>query len=809
MIRIPLKVPWKRRLETIVVMVHSTSLVLFTFLFFFLWCFPVLWPFMTIYTIFFFLLDRTPANGNSPRRYSTWVRNLGIYQYLSSYFPITLHKTVDLKPTFVTKSREVQVYNTVLRYILPDFVLSVLFRLYLIGKTTKSIPVRVRNGPRYVFGYHPHGVIAMGITGGFTMEGANFSNLFPGIRCFVTTLVNQFTLPFYRDYLMSLGVTSVTKKNLKSILRQDNSIVIVVGGATESLYSRPGLNTLVLRKRKGFIKLALEMCGVSDSDKFTSADDDIALVPVYGFGENNIYDVYYTNDSSNSSDGYIRRVLRYWQLWLKRKSGFTLPIVVSRGIFNYDFGVLPFRRPIDVVFGEPIAVKRMYGNKPGDAVTDEELAYYHGLYVEQLVRMFERNRGKYLTKWDKGLEIVDYTRRLQTLAVFTHASSIIVLPWLFFYLWTIPLFWPFLLYYTIFRYWCDKSLSNGANIRRKSSFVRNLPIYRYFCDYFPIRLHKTVDLIPTFTTTTVQRQRYSWLVTWFVPTFLRPLLFRLGLISKHREPVSKEVRTGPRYMFCYHPHGVIAFGITGAFVGEGLQISQFFPGIHCFLLTLINQFMLPFYRDYIMALGVGLVTRKGIAALLSRDQSVAIVIGGASESLLAKPGRNSIVLNRRKGFIKMALRMTGISKTSTIKDDEDDLCIVPVYGFGENDIYDVFYTGLDDPHHRNENERAWKRVLGLIQAWLKRKLGFTLPVIMSRGILNYDCGLLPYRRPVNVVFGRPIPIKRLYGNKPGDPVTTEEVQYYHGVYVKALKTLFADNKAAFLPEWDEDLKIIE
>lgn len=408
MVRVPIKVPWKRRLETLVVMVHSTSLILFTFLYFFLWCFPILWPVMIIYTVFFYLFDRTPVNGRSPSRYSSFVRNLGIYRYLSSYFPITLHKTVELKPTFSNKSVEKYVYDTSLRYILPEMLLSVLLRLHIIQKEPKMIQERVRTGPKYIFGYHPHGIIAMGVTGGFTMEGVGISNFLPGIRCFVSTLINQFRLPFYRDYLMSLGVTSVTKQNLKAILKQDYSVLIVVGGAEESLYSRPGLNSIVLNRRKGFIKLALEMCGSSDHPITESADEDISLVPVYGFGENNIYDVYYTNgEPTNENDGYLRRFLKFLQLWLKRRSGFTLPVVISRGLFNYDFGFLPFRRPINVVFGRPIPVKRLFGRKPGDAVTDKEVLYYHKLYVQNLIALFEENKEKYLEKWDKGLNIVE------------------------------------------------------------------------------------------------------------------------------------------------------------------------------------------------------------------------------------------------------------------------------------------------------------------------------------------------------------------------------------------------------------------
>lgn len=53
-------------------------------------------------------------------------------------------------------------------------------------------------------------------------------------------------------------------------------MVLVVGGAQEALYARPGNYRLVLNKRKGFIKIAIQ----------TGA----ALVPVFTFGEIDILD---------------------------------------------------------------------------------------------------------------------------------------------------------------------------------------------------------------------------------------------------------------------------------------------------------------------------------------------------------------------------------------------------------------------------------------------------------------------------------------------------------------------------------------
>lgn len=64
----------------------------------------------------------------------------------------------------------------------------------------------------------------------------------------------------YRDILLLLGVCSVSKRSCSTILRRGKAgtaIVIVIGGATESLRAHPGTNDLTLKRRMGFVKIAL------------------------------------------------------------------------------------------------------------------------------------------------------------------------------------------------------------------------------------------------------------------------------------------------------------------------------------------------------------------------------------------------------------------------------------------------------------------------------------------------------------------------------------------------------------------------
>lgn len=249
---------------------------------------------------------------------------------------------------------------------LKDFFFWVLSLLPIPTPGTKADHYE-RTGKQYIFGYHPHGIIGMGAMGAIATEGASWSKMFPGIRVSLLTLINQFQVPLYREYLLSLGLASVSRRSCIALLNKGQSICIVLGGAQESLGARPGTMDLILEKRKGFVKLAMTVGNTS-------------LVPVLGFGENDLYDQVQNDPSST---------LFRLQTFLKNKIGFTLPLMHARGIFNYDFGIIPYRRPINIVVGHPIEVPKI--EKP----TEAQVLHYHGLYVEALFALFDAHKEKF------------------------------------------------------------------------------------------------------------------------------------------------------------------------------------------------------------------------------------------------------------------------------------------------------------------------------------------------------------------------------------------------------------------------------
>ncbi|KAH6636633.1 diacylglycerol acyltransferase-domain-containing protein [Chaetomium tenue] len=322
---------------------------------------------------------------------------------------------------------------------------------------------------------------------------------------------------------------------------------------------------------------------------------------------------------------------------------------------------------------------------------------------------------------------IPYRRRLQTMAVLAHCLSIAMTVSFFFFLCAIPLTWPILIPYLLHML-LSKSATDGR-LRARSERFRRLPIWKFFADYFPATLHKTHDLPPT-----------------------------------------------RKYIFGYHPHGIISHGAFAAFGTEALGFADQFPGITNSLLTLDSNFRIPLYRDYILALGLQSVSKESITSILTtggRDgdgmgRAVTIVVGGARESLEAQPGTMRLVLAQRKGFVKMAMR-TGAD-------------LVPVLAFGENDLYDQLSAQQHPLLHR-------------VQMWVLRTLKFTLPFLHGRGIFNYDVGLMPYRRPLNIVVGRPIPVRKV---ALGEKMDGREVERLHREYVGELEGMWERYRGVFV-----------
>ncbi|KAG0285106.1 diacylglycerol O-acyltransferase 1 [Linnemannia gamsii] len=327
----PLRMPFKRRLQTLAVLTWISAIAVSLSLFFFLCTYKYLWPLVIAYLTWVLMFDKAPEKGG---RRVQWLRNRRLWRHFAEYYPMTLIKEGDLDPS-----------------------------------------------KNYIFGYHPHGIISMGAFCTFGTEGLNFSKRFPGIKPRLMTLQTNFNIPFYRDYILAHGCASVSRQSCEYNLRSGpgNSIVIVVGGAQESLASKPGTLDLTLKKRLGFIKLALVTGG--------------SLVPTLAFGENDLYEIFSTNRTS--------KTYRFQQL-VKKIFGFTLPMFNGRGIFQYDYGLLPRRKPVFIVIGKPIHVEKVEANP-----TSEQLHELQKQYIDAVLAIWERHKDKYAAGRTQELRIIE------------------------------------------------------------------------------------------------------------------------------------------------------------------------------------------------------------------------------------------------------------------------------------------------------------------------------------------------------------------------------------------------------------------
>lgn len=68
--------------------------------------------------------------------------------------------------------------------------------------------------------------------------------------------------------------------------------------------------------------------------------------------------------------------------------------------------------------------------------------------------------------------------------------------------------------------------------------------------------------------------------------------------------------------------------------------------------------------------------------------------------------------------------------------------LVPVFSFGENDLY-------------NQAENPEGSMLRKMQEKVKSIFGISPPMFYGRGVLNYNFGLIPHRIPINTVGKMP------------------------------------------------------
>lgn len=221
---------------------------------------------------------------------------------------------------------------------------------------TRGLKPDALGGERCIFACFPHGVVSFH-HGVLMTDTAGFMTKFPTFVTERRDLVASITLavPGYRELLMWLGCVDAGKRTAKKCLKANKHLYVLPGGEAEQMLTRRGEHRVFLKKRKGFVKLAIE--------------HGSALVPVYAFGET---DMYHTTDFLMRPRKALMKHLRiaiplFWGAW-------GSPV--------------PKPGTLAVVVGTPMRIKKV---EP-EAITRQLVDKTHAAFVDALRALFDKHK---------------------------------------------------------------------------------------------------------------------------------------------------------------------------------------------------------------------------------------------------------------------------------------------------------------------------------------------------------------------------------------------------------------------------------
>mmetsp|Transcript_1954 Transcript_1954/g.2415 ORF Transcript_1954/g.2415 Transcript_1954/m.2415 type:complete len:375 (+) Transcript_1954:122-1246(+) len=234
---------------------------------------------------------------------------------------------------------------------------------YFPMKLTVDKETKLDKNQQYLFAVHPHGIHCVPLDM-VMFPNSPFDQKFQIVReGKITGLVASimFRIPVVRELFLNMGYVDASRKVAHKVLSNGRNITVCTGGEEESMRTVVGKDCVVLKKRKGFVRLAIS--------------HGAALVPVFGIGNNDLFQTY--------------SFLIDFRMWLQKKTGIALPI------FHGRFGTpLPYRREINVVIGDPIHIDPKHiPDQKGDKPSDDIVNLYHAKYIEAL-KTLHKKHGK-------------------------------------------------------------------------------------------------------------------------------------------------------------------------------------------------------------------------------------------------------------------------------------------------------------------------------------------------------------------------------------------------------------------------------
>jgi 1-acyl-sn-glycerol-3-phosphate acyltransferase len=205
----------------------------------------------------------------------------------------------------------------------------------------------------YIFVAPPHGLIPFG-----NILMLMFSRLMFGFSFYGLTASNVLKIPVVRHFMGMLGCVDASRKTAIRLLEEKKNVGIATGGIAEMFENgfQSKNETIVLRNRKGFVRLAFET--------------GTPIICLYNFG----------NTAAMSA------ITDPWGIAQALSRKIKLALTMGFGRFGLP---VPFRVPIVVIVSEPIPVPKKANP------TEEEVEEMLGNVIKTLEDMFEKHKHSY------------------------------------------------------------------------------------------------------------------------------------------------------------------------------------------------------------------------------------------------------------------------------------------------------------------------------------------------------------------------------------------------------------------------------
>lgn len=238
----------------------------------------------------------------------------------------------------------------------------------------------------------------------------------------------------------------------------------------------------------------------------------------------------------------------------------------------------------------------------------------------------------------------------------------------------------------------------------------------------------------------------------------------LGALRYFPAALVEEARLKPRpqgMLLGLHPHGFICSPVWLHLLPSGAFAAR--HGLELRFATINVNFWCPVWTDVLVLFGFISAGRKSLEAHLRAGRAVGLVVGGAEEAAATATDRFDLVLRKRKGFVKCALR-TGAA-------------LVPVVSLGENRI--IRQAALPKGHWLQNVSRPLFRLC-------QRHLGFVPMLPYGRPLFGglLPVSITPFQSQLVTVVGKPLAVPEI-----ADP-TSEQVEYHHARYLAEVARIY-------------------